>query len=184
MLGYSKRKHKVIRFPKNPAQKVESRIEVDTKLLYLKELDDQDWRQLKKLQGQLDVFYLKRRYGSSDTRILLAYVEGELAHVDWVVPARKIMHRYHFVTNNSYFIIASLTSRSFRGQRIYPSQLQYILRSDILTDVYWGLVEDENIASLKGVERSGGIYAGDFIQKRWFWGVVSRAKYIQCERGM
>lgn len=174
MFGYSRTKYKVFHFPKNLSQKVESRIEVDTKFLHLEEVTVRDWRQLRKLQGRLAVSYLKWRYGSHDTRILLAYVKGELAHVEWIVPAKKIRRRYHFITKNSYLIISCLTSSNFRGQRIYPAQLQYVLRSDIPTEVYWGLAAHDNIPSLKGIERAGGINAGEFVQRRWFWGLITK----------
>lgn len=174
MLGCSRTKYKVFRFSKNLTQKVESRIEVDTKLLHLEEVTAQHRRQLKKLQGQFAVSYLKWRYDSPDTRILFAYVKGELAHVEWVVPARKIRHRYHFVTENSYLIISCLTSPNFRGQRIYPAQLQYVLQSDIPTEIYWGLAAHDNIPSLKGIEKAGGITAGEFVQRKWFWGLIAK----------
>jgi hypothetical protein len=187
VFGYYKTREEVFTFSKDSAEKVEPKVQVETKLLRLSEVTAQQWKQLRHLQGRtgtlyirwcIAILYIRWRYGSPDTYILLAYVQGKLAHVGWVVPAKKIKKRYSFVADGSYFIIASFTPVDFRGLRIYPSQLRRIVESDIESETYWGLVACHNIASLKGVRRAGGIKAGEFIHEKWLHGVISRGKYF------
>jgi hypothetical protein len=176
MVGYSKVKYEVFKFQKN-CEEIAPKVDIETKFLRLNEVTHQQWKQLKQLQGKFTVTYLKLRYSSPDTRILLAFCKEKLIHVEWVVPAKKIQHRYHFVTKNSYLIISCLTSTDFRGKGVYPSQLRRVIESSIPTDTYWGLAATENIPSLKGISKAGGINTGEFIQEKWFWGCISHAEY-------
>jgi len=178
MFGYSRIKYEVFAFSKKTPQKIEPKIEVDTKLLRLSEVTAQQWQQLQELQGRFAVLYLKWRYGSSDTHILLTFAKEKLVYVEWVVPAKKIRARYPFVTEKSYLIISCLTSPDFRGRGIYPAQLQNVVQSDIQTQIYWGLAARDNIPSLKGIQRAGGMKMGVFIQRKWLWGCISRPEYF------
>ncbi len=182
MFGYSRIKYEVFVFPDKQAQGVEPKIEIDTKLLQLSEVTAKQWRQLQELQGRFAVLYLKWRYGSSDTHILLAFIRGRLAHVGWVVPARKIRPRYPFVTKNSYSIISCLTARRFRGLGIFPAQLRKIIDSAILSDQYWIWARSDNLSSIKGIRRAKGVQVGEFVQRKWLWGCMSHIEYFP-ERG-
>lgn len=177
MVGYSRIKGEVFKFQKN-YEEIAPKVNIETKILRLNEVTRQQWKQLKQLQGKFAVTYLKLRYGSPDTRILLAFCKEKLIYVEWVVPAKKIQHRYHFVTKNSYLIISCLTSPDFRGKGIYPSQLRRVIESSIPTDTYWGLAASTNIPSLKGIHKAGGVKVGEYIQKKWFWGCISHIKYF------
>jgi hypothetical protein len=177
MVGYSRMEGEVFKFRKD-YEDVAPKVSIETKILRPNEVTIRQWKQLKQLQGKFAVTYLKLRYNSPDTRILLAFCEGKLIHVEWVVPAKKIQRRYHFVTENSYLIISCLTSPDFRGKGVYPSQLRRVVESSIPTDTYWGLAESKNIPSLKGIHKAGGVKVGEFIQKRWFWGCFSRIRYF------
>jgi len=177
MIGYSRIEGEVFKFQKDYAG-VAPKVSVETKILWLNEVTNQQWKQLKQLQGKFAVTYLRFRYNSPDTRILLAFCKRKLIHVEWIVPAKKIRRRYHFVTEHSYLIISCLTSPDFRGKRVYPSQLRRAVESSIPTDTYWGLAEYRNIPSLKGISKAGGVKVGEFIQKKWLWGCVSHLKYF------
>ena len=178
MFLYSKKEHEVFVLHKNLSQEVIPKVKVDTKLLRLREVAAQQWRQVRKMQGSFSVFDLKCRYGSSDTYILLAYVEQELAHIEWIVPYKKIKSRYHFVSENSYSIISCLTSEKFRGLGIYPGQIQAVVKSDIPTETFWIWATSDNSSSLSGIRKAGGIKVGVLIQKKWFRGCISSITYF------
>lgn len=178
MFGYSRIKYEVFVFPDKQAQGVEPKIEIDTKLLQLSEVTAKQWRRLQDLQGRLAALYLKWQYGSPDTHILLAFTRGRLAHVEWVVPARKIRPRYPFVTENSYSIISCLTARRFRGLRVFPAQLRKIIDSAIPSDQYWIWTASGNLSSIKGIRKAEGVKVGEFVQRKWLWGCVSRTEYF------
>jgi hypothetical protein len=148
-------------------------VKLDTRILPIKVLTNKDWKQIKKLQGRLGTIYLKWKYGSPETMILLGFVEGKLAHIQWIVPAEKIKARYPFVTEGSYSIISCLTSQRFRGLGIYPSQIQKVVESDVPAKIFWIWTPSTNAPSLKGIRKAGGIKVAEIIQKRWFWGCVS-----------
>ncbi|MBN2378080.1 MAG: hypothetical protein JXD22_16905 [Sedimentisphaerales bacterium] len=175
MLGYSKIKHDVFIFEKQ-TEPFEAKIKINTLCLPVNQLSKAQWHDVKSLQGKLAVSYLKWRYGSPETYVLLAYADKALAHIGWVVPAKKIMSRYPFVTKNSYFIIACLTSPDFRGMGIYPSQLQKIVNSEIPNQLYWGMAACDNIPSLKGIHKAGGIKVGEYVQQKWLYGCFSKTR--------
>ncbi len=181
MFGYSRVVYEIFTFSEEPTQRLEPKIEVDTKLLRLRDVTAQQWSQLRQLQGRFTTSYLKWRYGSPKTYILLAFAEGELAHVEWVVPAQKIRSRYLFVTEDSYLIISCLTSPRFRGLGIYPAQLRKVVQSDIQAQIYWGLSACGNTPSLKGIHKAGGVKTGEFAQKRWLCGCLRSTKYYPDE---
>lgn len=176
MFGYSEARSEVFTFSKL-SQEVNPRIKLETKLLRLSEVTAQQWRQLKQLQGKRSVLYLRLRYGSPDTYILLAFAKGKPVYVQWIVPSKKIRSRYSFVKKNSYFIIACLTAPDFRGLGIYPSQIQKVVQSDIQSETYWGKTSRDNIPSLKGIYKAGGVKVGEFVEKKWFWGCFRSTKY-------
>lgn len=176
MFGYSQIKHEVFTLSKNLPQRVTAKVELNTKLLRLNELTTEHRRLLNGLQGRFAVLYLKWRYGSPQTYILLAYVDKTLAHIEWIVPAGKIMGRYTFVTKGSYSIISCLTSQSFRGLGIYPSQIQKVVESDVPAKMFWIWTPSTNTPSLKGIYKAGGIKVAEFVQQKWFWGCISRIR--------
>jgi hypothetical protein len=164
--------------PKALSNPVVPKIKVDTKFLQMNRVTSSEWKEVKQLQGNLGVQYLKLRYGSPDTYMLLAYVGGELSHVEWIVPYRKIKSRYSFVSKDSYSIISCLTSQKYRGLGIYPGQIQKVIQSGISAPMFWIWTMSTNIASLKGICKSGCVKVGEFLQKKWFWGIISQVEYF------
>ncbi len=178
MFGYSKIANTVFTLRAGDSgDAVTAKVKVETKLVRMDKMQRRQWRQLKQLQGHLNVSYLKFRYGSSQTYILLGYVGGSLVHVEWVVPAYRIRPRYHFVTDGSYAIVSCLTAPRFRGLGIYPSQIQRVVRSDIPANLFWIWTVSDNTSSLKGIRKSGAVEAGEFIQVNRLWGCISDVKY-------
>jgi len=176
--GCSRIKHEVFTLSRKLPDRVTAKVELSTKLLGLNELTSEHWRLLRGLQGRFTVLYLKWRYGSPQTYILLAYVDKTLVHIEWIVPARKIRFRYPFVTEDSYSIISCLTSQSFRGLGIYPSQIQKVVESDIPAKTFWIWTPSANAPSLKGICKAGGIKAAELVQKKWLWGCISHIEYF------
>ena len=182
MFGYSSTENEVFVLQKDKiADVVALRTKITTKILPLLALSKSERREVKELQGKAAFAYLKYRYGSPNTYILLAYVEGTLAHVAWIVPASKIRGRYTFVTEKSYSIISCLTSQGLRGLGIYPSQIQKVVKSDIPAKMFWVWAASTNTASLKGIRKAGGIKVREFIQEKWFWGCISHIEYLPEE---
>jgi hypothetical protein len=157
--------------------KVNPKIELNTSILPIKEVSKNQWKELGKLQGRGATVYLRYRYGSPDTHVLLGYVNEKLAHVEWIVPDYKINKRYSFVTEGSYAIISCLTAPEFRGSSIYPSQIQEAVKSNITADKFWIWTTPSNKASLKGILKAGGKKVIEIVQRKWFWGFISRIEY-------
>ncbi|MHC4474804.1 MAG: hypothetical protein ACYTEL_04120 [Planctomycetota bacterium] len=157
---------------------VDPKTVVATEILPLSGLKRHHLKRLRRLQGQFAVSYLKFKYSSPNTHVLLAYVNEDLAHAEWIVPWYRLRRRYSFVTKDSYSIISCFTAERFRGLAIYASQIQRVVRSDIPSSVYWMWAESTNVASLKGICRAGGTKVGEFLFKRWFWGTMARSRML------
>lgn len=178
MLGCSRTKHEVFVLPANYTQEIHPEVQVETKLLRLDEVRAEQWRQLVQLQGRFVVSYLRFRYGAADTRLLLAFVGGKFAHVQWIVPAYKLKSRYYFIPDDSYSIISCMTAETFRGLSICPSQIQKVTTSEISTESFLIWAESTNVPSLRGIRKAGGIKVGEFIKKKWLWGCICCIEYF------
>ena len=176
VFGYSKTRHEVFTLPKQLAKRTAPKVKLNTNLCRWDELTCENWRQLRKFQGRFTSLYLKWRYGSPATYILLSYIDKTLAHVEWIVPAKVIRARYPFVTENSYAIISCLTLPRYRGLGIYPSQIQKVVESDISAEAFWIWTAPTNGPSLKGIRKAGGVKIGRFIRTKWFWGCISHMR--------
>ena len=178
MFGYSRIEYEVFLFPEKPVEGIEPKIKINTKLLRMADITTEQWQKVRQIQNSLGVLYLKWRYGSSRTYVLLAYCGKKLVHIEWLVPAEKIKSRYPFVSRDSYAVISCVTVEDFRGQGVYPSQLQKVVESDIYASKFWIWTATDNTPSLKGIRKVGGIKVGEFIQKKWFCGLISQIKYF------
>jgi len=177
LFGYSRIRCDLLTFPAKQSRVHTPKLEITTKLVEMKKVTAQQWNELRKLQSYFSVSYLKWRYGSHDTYILLAYVDKDLVHVEWVVPAYKLKTRYPFLSANSYSVISCLTLKDFRGLGIYPSQIQKVMASNIGANQFYMWAASDNIASLTGIRKAGGIKVGEFVRRKWFWGLISQ---IEC----
>ncbi|MHC4075144.1 MAG: hypothetical protein ACYSRZ_01850 [Planctomycetota bacterium] len=178
IVGYSQIKYEVFTLSRKLPDKVTAKVKLSTKVFYLNELTDEYWKQLTQFQGRFAVSYLKWRYGSSETYILLAYLNETLVHVEWIVPPGKIKGRYPFVTEDSYSIISCSTSTGFRGLGIYPSQIQGVVNSDIPAKMFWIWTSSTNIASLKGIRKAGGVKVAEYVRTKWPWGRIFHIEYL------
>ena len=179
MLGVSQVRNEVFVLTKGKiSETFTAGVKATTNILPLCGLSKNQWRELSKLQSKAAIFYLRFRYGSPDTYILLAFVEGALAHVEWIVPARKIRSRYPFVTDGSYSIISCFTLQSIRGLGIYPSQIQKVVESNIPAKMFWIWTASTNIPSLRGIRKAGGVKVAELVQKKWLWGFISSIEYF------
>ncbi len=179
IVGGSRTRNEVFVLKKNEISDIVTpKVKVGTKILPLRGLKGNQLREVRRLQSRAAVAYLRLRYGSLNTYILLAYVEEALSHVQWIVPAKKIKGRYPFVTEGSYSIISCLTAPRFRGLGIYPAQLGRVMESAIPSNKYWIWTASDNISSIKGIRKAGGIKVREFIQEKWFWGCISHIEYL------
>jgi hypothetical protein len=180
---WSKHTEIVYRFtPGNCPQVIKSDLCIQTDLLPLNRLTGKQWSDIRGFQGFFRVLYLVFRYGSRRTYVLLARVGDTLVHIEWLIPERKIRHRYPFVTTNSYSIISCLTSPAYRGKNIYPSQIQQVIMSDIPAREYLIWADIRNTPSHKGIVKAGGVKFGTVERKKYFGGLFSRIKTDLCER--
>lgn len=164
-------------FDKDIETQVASKVHLDTSIKTLDACTSQDWQRIRTLQGGLQVLYLKYRYGSRNTYILCGYADGgDLAHIEWIVPAYKIRHRYPFIEDNCYAVISCLTSSKYRGMNIYPSQLQKVAQSEIPAERYFIWAESDNVASIKGIQKAGARKVADIVQHKYCFGLFSKVE--------
>lgn len=170
----SKTKFNLYIFERAPSKHCFPGIEIKTEILKLEEINNKQWEDIRKIQGKIAALYLKFRYGSDNTFILLGYNKGNLVYVQWIVPNRKLRKRYHFLKDDSFSIISCITSPEFRGNKIYPSQIHETLCSNRLpTNTFWIWASLSNLPSIHGIEKAGGGFVSTFIQRKFLWGLIS-----------
>lgn len=181
MLGYSKLEYEIFAFPAKPYNLSNPKIELISEIIPVNRISSGQWKDIKKLQGSLSVTYLRWKYSSSETKVLLAYTNENLAYIHWIVPDSKISKRYPFINKNSYAIISCLTANDYRGLSIYPSQLQKTLSHENFNKLFWIWCTRENIASKKGIIKAGAKHKGVFIQTKFLFGILNSIKYNFCD---
>lgn len=161
--GCSERVFDVFQFDRHVSNNVKTQVGVESELFRFDEISTKYWKVVSRLNGIVSTIYLRLRYGSPETHLYFGSVNGNIVHVEWIVPSKKIKSRYPFVRDGSFFIISCVTESAFRGKRIYPNQICKVVGSEIKTDVYWIAAAQSNIASLKGIKRAGGRKAGEYV---------------------
>ena len=177
MFGYSKIVNYIYVLSNNRAVNVQAKVSMQSVLVDLPTLSRTQHREISRFQGRVATIYLRLRYGSKKTYVLMANSNNTLTHCEWIVPAEKIASKYPFVTKNSYAIISCKTKQDFRGLGIYPSQLRYVANSGISSTAYWIWADTNNIQSLKGIVKAGGEKVGQCSRTKWFWGLFSTLTY-------
>tara|TARA_B110000495_G_scaffold149343_1_gene132210 strand:- start:15 stop:533 length:519 start_codon:yes stop_codon:yes gene_type:complete len=76
---------------------------------------------------------------------------NRIAHYSNVLP--KIF-KYSFMNKGDLYIANCFTYKDFRGCSLYPFALSY-LGGRLNSNVIWGGVSEDNIPSIKGLERAG-----------------------------
>lgn len=84
-------------------------------------------------------------------KIMIFSQDNRIAHVSRVITR---CYKFPFLPKNSAEIGPCTTKPDFRGQGIYTKVLNYI-RCEGGSKDYYMLVADENIASIKGMEKAG-----------------------------
>lgn len=78
---------------------------------------------------------------------------GTTAHVSYVVPK---CFKFSFLNKRDYEIGPCFTAPEFRGQGIYPTVLKHITENVGANDaVFYMIVDDKNVASIRGIEKAG-----------------------------
>ena len=99
----------------------------------------------------LYLFWYIFSFGKYQIFYIIDKRNNKVAHYSNILP--KIF-KYSFMKKNELFITNCYTDPEFRGCRLYPFALSFIAKS--LKDyVIWGGVRNNNIASIKGLERAG-----------------------------
>ena len=178
MLGYSKTENAVFTLSRDFENRISPKIEIHSQILTITELTAEQWREVRAFQGALSVRYLRWKYGSGRTKLLLAYNGEDLVYVHWVVPCEKMVKRYPFVSPESYSFVSCLTASDVRGMVIYPASLQRFVIEQNSDDILWIWAARDNIASIKGIQKAGGKYKGTFVQTKRLWGLLSKVHYV------
>ena len=86
-------------------------------------------------------------------RLYICRKGGKLVHTSYVIPK---CCKFPFLSNVDYEIGPCMTYPAFRGKGYYPMMLRYI-SSTVGTEktVFYMIVDEDNIASIKGIEKAG-----------------------------
>ena len=157
------------------------KIEVKTRILPLQSLSKEVMGQITEMEGYLTFLYQRFVFGSAKTYVALAWAGEKLAHITWIIPWRRCRKRRVFVPEDGYMLASSLTKVCFRGKRIFPHVMQQIAKFSRKIGECWFVVNEKNIPSLKGIERTGAEYHGVLELRAWFWGILNSIKYYPRE---
>ncbi len=179
MIGYSEKENIVFTIKKEDTNTpFEPKIETKTIIEKINNLKLIHYHKLKKLIGPVNYFYMRFKYGFKDTYILLCLSNNKIAHIEWIIPAKNIKKRYKFVTNGSYAIIGCVTTPEFRGNGLFPTQIQKVVNSKIPAEKYWIWAGVSNTPSLKGIRRANAQEVGIAKRRKWLFGLFSKAELV------
>ena len=98
-------------------------------------------------------------------RVNIFYVQtdkGEILHMSYVLPR---CFKFPFMKKRDYEIGPCYTVEHARGQGLYPKTLSHIVGSKQYGErCFWMLVKESNVASIRGVEKSGFVFVG-YVEK-------------------
>ena len=78
---------------------------------------------------------------------------GEIVHESIVIHR---CYKFPFLKGNDIQIGPCKTNREYRGRGIYPKVLQYIIDNELgLGDCAYMIIEENNVSSIRGVEKAG-----------------------------
>ena len=94
-------------------------------------------------------------YGKA--RIFYVEQEGKILHTSLVVPSCR---KFPFLNKCDYEIGPCFTNESARGKGYYPQTLDFIVKTLENASNFYMIVDDANIASIKGIKKAGFIETG------------------------
>lgn len=142
------------------------------RFVLMDQLSAEDWKGVEGLTGRISARYLRWSYRHRFTALLLIMSEGCVVGVLWVIPSAAIRRRYPFVREGCGAIIACVTHPSFRGLGLYSAGIRAIAASGHSHE-YFIWAHKDNVASLKGMLKAGGLKVGEFTRVRWFRGLIT-----------
>ena len=95
-------------------------------------------------------------------KIIVLNSNGTVMHISCTMGK---CFKFPFLIKNSVEIGPCVTYPNFRGRGIYPAVLRYI-RGSGWYQHYYMLVREDNISSIRGVEKAGFVKIGE-VQKRF-----------------
>lgn len=98
-------------------------------------------------------------------RIFYVEQEGEILHTSLVIPSCR---KFPFLNKCDYEIGPCFTDESARGRGYYPQTLDFIIKNLKNAQDFYMIVDDENIASIKGIKKAGFIETGYCIARSRF----------------
>ncbi len=180
--GYSKTRFELFELQPRSLTALTPAVDIDTHVTPVGTLNRNQWRQLQRLQGILPTWYLRWRYGSDQTYVLLAYLKEKLVHVEWLVPAEKLRSRYPFLSIGSYSLISCLTDEHCRGLGIFSSQMQCAAKAGFVRQQCLVWAASTNHPSIRAIRKAGAAGIGHFVQTKRFWGLLSHVEYEILEQ--
>lgn len=83
---------------------------------------------------------------------------GELIHTSYIVPR---CYKFSFMERNDYEIGPCYTYPKYRGKGIYSSMLLYVCEKlGNAQTTFYMIVDSENLASVRGIEKAGFEFCG------------------------
>ena len=90
---------------------------------------------------------------------------GEVIYTSYIIPA---CFKFPFMKSGDLEIGPCYTSPQFRGQGIYTKVLKSIVGLGGKNTLYYMIVDENNIASVKGIERAGFSKCGEVMKSKFF----------------
>lgn len=100
-------------------------------------------------------------------RFSVAYarsLDGQVVHTSYIVGSRL---KFPFMGAADFEIGPCYTNVEFRGLGIYPAVLRYILTCKYGYGYFWMNVSQNNISSIRGIEKAGFERYGYSSKSRW-----------------
>lgn len=118
----------------------------------------------RKYLDRMDWIWYIITFGRSK-KIIVLDCEGQVVHTSRVIGK---CFKFPFLSKFSAEIGPCATKPNHRGQGIYPNVLRYIL-SDGGWKEYYMLVREDNLSSIKGIEKAGFVRVGTVRKERGRW---------------
>lgn len=90
--------------------------------------------------------------------------DGKISHTSSVMTR---CFKFRYLGKNDCEIGPCYTAKEFRGKGIYPKVLRYIL-SDYQADTFYMTVNENNISSIRGIEKAGFECCGKIKKSKFF----------------
>lgn len=96
-------------------------------------------------------------------RIIYVYDDKKIIHYSYVIPK---FWKFSFLSKNDLEIGPCWTDLEYRGHGIYPFVLKEVVEKFEQFNSFYMIVEENNISSIKGIEKAGFKIVGKIIKSK------------------